>query len=594
MKHLRYLLMALAAITMVACHHDDGETIMELHTERFGGQKLAVQDSTAAWCEGDSVWINGGTYRITIDNNGRANVYVPTAASYNAVFPASIKLGGNRVCLPAEYEYATDDSGRQIINLPMAASSDGSNGLFFKHLTGAIIVKFINNRSETVVLDRITVHSANPLCGTFDIGDENILTPAGTTDTTVTIYFTKHEVLMAHSDTIAVLVPVAPTGGDNRFSVEVSCHVDGNRYTARNRQATPHAFQRNMLGYAYMTVEASAAASYLFEFTGQDLLIKTAQDFVLMQQAINNRWSNSGYRYSNMSYMIDTNIDMSGYEIEPITSFTGQRFNGGGHIVSNLTIKSNTGNCALFDTIKTYTRTIGNITLQNVILNCNGNTITLNISPFISRISGDHTIDSCNTTIANININGRVSGNITFGGIIAVSANKQRLTNCSFSGNGTIRCNNRLMWGGLIGALAQENNNYTISAYSCVVGNCEFNLISSNGIYAGGIIADGMTSKDTINNCTCTINLNTNNTSAYIRAGGLVGNLSTATGSLIVNNVTIAGRIDVVGTSSTNIGTIYGKGRSHTVNTYQINSYNVDNFTIPDKEHHNPSGYPTT
>lgn len=583
MKFHRFLLLALLPITAMfaACNHDEGETMLELHAERFGGQKLAVQDSTGAWSEGDLVWINGQNYRISIDNNGHAVVSVPTAPSYNAVFPAYINLGGNRVCLPAEYEYATDDSGRQIINLPMAASSDGSNGLFFNHLTGAIIVKFINNRSETVVLDRISVHSANPLCGTFDIGDENTLTTAGTTDTTVTIYFTKHEVLMAHADTIAVLVPVAPAGGDNQFSVEVSCHVDGNRYTARNRQSSPHAFQRNMLGYAYMTVEASTAANWLFEYKNQYLHVKTAQDFVLMQQAINNRWTNMGSNhYESSSYIIDTNIDMAGYEIEPITGFSGSRFNGNGKTISNITINSTSENCALFDTIKASTGTIENINLYNVTLNCNGNTSTLNISPFISRLSGDHTINHCTTHIKNININGTVTGYIYFGGIAAQISNNLNLNNCCFSGNDTIVSNSRIYYGGFIG-IANDNNAYTVTSTYCKLNNCIFRLEASNGIFAGGIIGDSRKTSNTTKNCNLQLSLTTSTTSGYIRAGGLVGNLSSDnTTKLTVDNDTLSGAIMLIGNPNNNIGILYGRGKNPR-NGYSIGNYYYPNFVIP-------------
>ena len=552
MKHLRYLLMALAAITMVACHHDDGETIMELHTERFGGQKLAVQDSTAAWCEGDSVWINGGTYRITIDNNGRANVYVPTAASYNAVFPASIKLGGNRVCLPAEYEYATDDSGRQIINLPMAASSDGSNGLFFKHLTGAIIVKFINNRSETVVLDRITVHSANPLCGTFDIGDENILTPAGTTDTTVTIYFTKHEVLMAHSDTIAVLLPVAPVGGDNQFSVEVSCHVDGNRYTARNRQATPHAFQRNMLGYAYMTVEASTAANWLFEYSNLYLHIKTAQDFVLMQKAINNRWRS----YSTMSYKIVNDIDMTGYEIEPISGYRGEKFDGDGHIINNLTIKSNTAYCALFDTINNQTKNVYNINLSNLYLISDGNETTRYISPLIGRLIYAKTINNCTTSVARIVTS---SANIIYGGIVAFNSSAATITYCSTTTNCNISSANTLKFGGIIG-----DANADVTCTSCTINNRNVQLTSVNRMRVGGIIGAGNTYDHTFNDIYCYDTITVHTTTGRGDVGGLVGYQSDgADGNILGHNCTISGIItaSTAGTNTIYVGKVYGYGR---------------------------------
>ncbi len=574
--------MALTAITMVACHHDDGETIMELHTERFGGQKLAVQDSTAAWCEGDSVWINGGAYRITIDNNGRANVYVPTAASYNAVFPASIKLGGNRVCLPAEYEYATDDSGRQIINLPMAASSDGSNGLFFKHLTGAIIVKFINNRSETVVLDRISVHSANPLCGTFEIGDENTLTPSGTTDTTVTIYFTKHEVLMAHSDTIAVLLPVAPTGGDNQFSVEVSCHVDGNRYTARNRQSSPHAFQRNMLGYAYMTVD-DTFISPLALFTNQgngatrEMNIYTLSDFILMHKAINNGWQYGGYSYSGFSYIIHSDIDLSMVELTPISNFTGLVFNGNNHAICNLTINSNTENCALFETISGST-TITNIKLTNITLNSNGSTTTRRISPLIARLASPKNVSNCTTSVSSVQVSS--TNDIYFGGIAASTASNVAFVSCSTDIHCTLYANNRIYYGGIVGQ-AEKND----TCQSCIINNKHVSLETNSGnIFAGGAIGHGKTKSRQYfihTNCIDSIHTHTNSGTSYI--GGLVGYLYRDNSGLLVYTSNLIGSISASSDGSNPIyaGKIYGYGSIKNRYNDNVWTYDASGLTIP-------------
>ncbi len=589
MKFHRFLLLALLPITAMfaACNHDEGETMLELHAERFGGQKMTVQDSTGAWSEGDLVWINGQNYRISIDNNGHAVVSVPTAPSYNAVFPASIKRDGNKVCLPAEYHYTTE-GGRQVLNLPMVASSDGSNGLFFNHLTGALIVKFTNDRSESVVVDRITVHCAHPLCGTFEISDTT-LSPSGATDTSITMYFDRQEVLLANHNTIAVMLPIVPVDSA-QFTVKVSCHVNGDRYSDSTRQANQHDFERNRLGYAFMKVEAGNSPGYLFEFTYPYCHIKNVNDFLLMHEAINEGWTYYGNQtYSSMSYILDNDIDMNGYEIEPISGYTGPRFYGGGqgHIIRNLTIKSNTAYCALFDIISGNT-TLSNITLDNVHLISEGTETTRYISPLIGQLSRSNSITNCTTNVASVN---STSANIVYGGIVAYNSGAATITNCHTMATITLNSATTIKMGGIVG-----DANANVSCTSCSVFNKQLQLNSTGRARVGGIIGDGNSYEHTFNNINCIDTIAVHTITGRGDIGGLVGCQSDgATGNLVGSRCIISGRITAStnGTNTIYVGKVYGYGRI--AGRYGITSsdYDASNLIIPDEAGNIKSGDPT-
>lgn len=593
MKFHRFLLLALLPITAMfaACNHDEGETMLELHAERFGGQKMTVQDNMGAWSNGDSVWINGQNYRISIDNNGHAVVSVPTAPSYNAVFPASIKRDGNKVCLPAEYHYTTE-GGRQVLNLPMVASSDGSNGLFFNHLTGALIVKFSNDRSESVVVDRITVHCAHPLCGTFEISDTT-LSPSGATDTSITMYFDRQEVLLANHNTIAVMLPIVPVNSA-QFTVKVSCHVNGDRYSDSTRQANQHDFERNRLGYAFMKVDNSIITPLaLFSNQGNGptrvMNIYNASDFLLMHKAINNGWTYGGYSYAGFSYVIHSDIDLSGIILTPISNFTGLKFDGGGNTISHLSIRNNSSeNCALFESI-TGTTKISNIKLSEVTLESSGTTTTRRISPLVGRFASSVNISNCTTHVSNVIVSS--TNDIFFGGIAAITETNVTFINCKTSIQCSLYANNRIYYGGIVGQ-AEKND----TCQSCISSNNISLETNSSNIFAGGAIGHGKTNSRLLFNSTnCIDSINAHTNSGKIHLGGLVGYLYKDNSGLLVNTCTISGLLSTSsnGTNPIYVGTIYGYGSLKNRYLFNTWSYIISSLEYPDTEGIIISGDPT-
>lgn len=587
-------LLLMAATALAACQHDDGEALLTLRGENLcRPQKMTVVDSTASWNQGDTVWINGERYTVNIDGEGRATTRVRRADSYSAIFPASIVTNDNNVRLPHEYHYSSDVQGRQQIDLPMMASSEGE-GLAFFHLTGAVMVKFVNHRSETVTVDRITVKSdAFALSGNrpIDFADtaQAPLPIASPTDSSVTVLFDRHPVQVAFDDTLAVLVPVAPVGNTNHFTVEVVTHIDGRRYTIRNTQRNAHPNPRNALAYAYMWLTDTCRSFSLFHEDGnganRTMHISSASDFLLFQQAINNGWTHDGTPYSTFKYTIDANIDMSGCEIEPINGFTGTSFNGNGHTISNLTISSQTSCCALFDSVTNCI--ISNLKLPNITLIC-GSEVE-NISPFVAK-AHQSTFINCSTTISAIEFTESPTGTINFGGFAAITGGAITLDSCNIVGTANINSGEKIYFGGLVGALKKDVLRKTLKATSCNIEFRNVRLLSTTGVVAGGIIGDSQRLQDSIKRCTLFIQISTSTSSGYIRAGGLVGTLNMSNqnpSTLHGQNDTIRGYIQVEN-GSYNIGTIYGRGRAPQY--YDYSTCDVTDLDIPDKINHHPAG----
>jgi len=576
------LVATLAALVATACRHDSGEVTLTLHSETLGDHgKMAVDDRTTLWSDGDTLWVNGTRYGISVGGNGQVQTMVAAADRYNAIFPASVVTDAGPVCLPAEYHYATDGNGRQRLDMPMAASSEGAN-LMFYHITAAVIVKYVNHRSSAVEVDRITVTSDHyALCGNRSIafGDttQTARLSSVAAERSVTMLFDRQQTLLAAGDTLAVMIPVAPVGSDNHFTVEVSSHIEGNRYTVSNTQQHEHPLLRNKLGYAYM-VEENSSAEYLFETTGTYggvamLIINSAKDMLLMQQAINGRWSKEGdaYNYSKYSYKLGCDIDMQGITIAPISGMLGPFFDGNSHTISNLTISSSGAICALFDTI--ITTDVFNLKLDNVRLICNGNATPRYISPLIGRLSSATAVTNCTTSVAAVN---STAAAIVYGGIAATNSTVANINNCTASTVCTIDSATAITFGGLVGKAAGDS----VKCNTCSINN-NIHLESSGIINAGGAIGDAGNKNIKLTAITCNESIEAGNSSNPIYIGGLTGWLNKSSGSFIVNNCTITGNLSAstLGSGPMYIGKLYGYGNYRY--KYNISSYNAKQLTIP-------------
>lgn len=593
---LGWLMLSIILLS-TACQRDHGAITLTMNVPALaGGDKMSVTGNTACWTAGDSVWVNGlpypvntaGGYSITVayDNNG-----------YRAVSPASIVDGSTAINLPSAYHYRTNNSGDQLLNLPLAAFSDGNN-LLFNHLTGALMVKLRNDTSINLTIDHVAIRSngyAISGARTINFNDIAASTVArgGTgDDLSVTMYFDQQEITLTPNQTVYVMIPVAAVGDTNKFTIEVSSHNQGNRLIFRNTQNTAQSFSCNTLGHATMALARPLNGQMnLFDLEGtgssQTCKITNKEEFKLMVTAINSGWTNRGYGYNTFSYRITNPIDFGGDTVETIRHYRGASFNGDSNLLSNLKIISDKTCCALFDTITNdYTTSFSNLILSDITLISNGTESNRYISPLIGYSSGSMTYSSCTVNNINITFDNTPSGNIYFGGIVAATGTAISFNNCHFNGDVTLSSNGRIYYGGMLGAMVSSDPaNCTITSCSNTDTN-RVQLTATGNIYAGGLIGEAKKYRNTITNQTSLIKLSlvTNST---IYAGGLIGYLSTTSGNIIMGSpIAIAGYITFLSNPRTcYIGTIYGRGISSGRYGFQgQTSYDISNFTYPNSD----------
>ena len=575
-QHHKLLVPLLAIMLLAACQHDGGEVQLRLYSESMGG-KMSVRGQTAEWSNGDELLVNGTPCTISVDNAGHAQVSVTEANNYNAAFPASL-VSENSIVLPEVYHYAVDGEGKQLLDLPMVASGNGNDGLFFHHVTGALVVKFSNHSHGTLVMDSVTVQSSGyALSGprTLAFGTTHEPVAGNGSNNTVAMVFDRQQTTLAQGDTLVVMLPVAPVGNDNRFTISVRCHHDGTSYRAHRTQSSDHPLARNELGYVYMNDSNLVALPRFRGDNNSEMHIFTAEEFQLMVEAINSNWSYNGRPYSGFTYKIKNDIDMTGITIAPIHNFTGSVFDGENHTISNLTItnSNNTKCCSLFDTINGNIL-VRDIRLSNITLNSQGSSTIREISPLFGHITSINAIYNFHINGVTVNVYGNPTGNLYFGGIVGNTTTALTITNCSFECDTmSILSGGRVYWGGIVG---QASANTTIGTSSFT--NAKARIETGGHVMAGGALGDGKSYEHNINGYNTNIWLYIGTVpTKYTHAGGLVGNLYTNNGNLTVNNSTISGGVTIIDTSSSaNIGTVYGFGKA----AYTLN-YTVTDWTMP-------------
>lgn len=555
-KAIWTVLVAVFFLFLPSCEREEDLTAgrIEVLSEKYGGSsaKLAVCDSVSTWSSGDRLRINGDVAEVEIID-GHAYIGDAVARDVNrALFPASLASGDLSsdevtVTLPAAYHYRTDGSGRQVLDIPMAATSSGTNPLEFKHLTGLLCITIKNTRAESITLQSLTVTSNKyQLSGsrTIDFSSITTIAPivaANEADRSATLAIGGAVTLNSNS-TATFLIPVAPVGSDNSFTITVDANASLTHYIFTRSQGlsegTDRSFSRNQLGYVYsgfgdMNVRYQSS---LFEKIDGYYLIKTPQELMLFVDAVNNGYyvtiEQIPFYYSNSACKIMNNIDMTGYTINPINGFTGE-IDGNGKVISNLTIEGcSVGTsyaCALFHGAG-GTNIIHDITLDNLSLvvpsSIDGS--SLFIGAFCAEPSGDLTLSHCNAVISSVQIDGTFSNGIYFGGLVGRSESYSiKLvydTVCLLSH--IINSSGLLYYGGFIGRV---NVSSTIKNSQCVTNA----ILSSRGaMYVGGYV--GRCSGLSVGNCSVSGSISAATSSVTCKLGKYIGWLES--GSLTPSN----------------------------------------------------------
>lgn len=258
------LVVSLLGSVFFSCQKERHDGML-LVAEGFGGGKAAVEDNHCYWVENDSVRINGTDYLVQIDGTTAYVTGVPGAGTYRALYPNSLNRSALMtdntvdVTIPASYVYRKSGD-QQVIDVPMAAIGDGSERLFFQHLTAAVTVEIVNNFGIDITVDSVVVISDSyQICGSRTITLANpVSVDAVASDEAsekrVTVFFNGGATLtVASGDTARVQVPVLPVGDGNKFTVKVATHNAGDtemKYTFERKQTTGGALQRKYIAYA--------------------------------------------------------------------------------------------------------------------------------------------------------------------------------------------------------------------------------------------------------------------------------------------------------------------------------------------------------
>ena len=547
---------ALIRLAVIACgvlcggceKWDTDEGLIEIRSEQMTGghSKVRLDGASATWLDGDIIRINGENVDV-VRQDGRAYISYATPQSVNrAVYPASLNsgsLGGDNitVAFPSYYHYRADNTGHQILELPMAARSADSEPLQFRHLTGALYVTVTNNATVSLTLQSVTVQSSRyQLSGSRSI-DFSDLESIGSTaagnadDRKVTLLFDTGYTLAANAS-LKVMLPVMPVGDDHNFTIQVRTSSAGQAAFYLNEQTqssgSGHALERNQLGYAPIAADATTERIPLDQIDG-NYVVRTPLEFSAMIKMIDAGNGNTS------TYSILENIDMDGKSIFPISKsplFAGT-IDGNGHTVSNLKIKSKLMStdyiCALFEQTAASTR-IQNITFDNLMMEHTGLiTNKLIIGGLIASMENDSTLylNNCTIHYGSVNIDS-TAGSIYFGGLIG-EVKKIEITNCHVTNSTTTMKGRSLWWGGLIASIGSSVN--TVVTSSSWTGTTT--IRATNNILLGGLIGNKARGTLTATGCEVTGRFEATSSGAKKFIGSLIGEYANP-GTISTNNIT--------------------------------------------------------
>lgn len=581
------------ALLLAGCQKEKAiEGMLQIDAEVLKSNSKAVVDGlNSSWQAGDEIRFgNGLTKTVVVDGD---RFYVDSegiTSGLAAVCPASAVKDGV-VTLPATYQYRTDASGHQVVDMPMAAYYDGASSLFFKHLTGGLFFNVSNNTGATVMLDRITVENAvyymngatlplSSINAAFLDGDRCFTTSGDDAERKRVSLLFNDGLELASGASRQLLVPVPAFATDAAFTVTVYAHNgDVSCFHFNQTQGDGHVghIAASQAGFANIALGNNENAQP-FEGNGTyalPYLIYTKEDYKRMVDSVNGERAAT---YRAKYYDIAADIDMGGGTVDGLRDFAGV-IDGKGHTISNVCFGNSSGTGDLGMVSKTYTDamdTIRNLSLDYVSFSGTGT----NVGAFV----GNGYVNRPYLVLTNCHL-----GHITFpvlntsaavGGLVGYIHNYNNsgrtvLYQCSIeqpltlTSEQTSSCTGNLQFGGLVG-------NPAISVLPFTVTNCEVNADIS--VYApmartnvGCVVGlDGSTStytNVTIKTGTTVTVTGKDNISIGALAGIGSGNLSTYN-NISAQSITINGTTVHNGQGTSWVGGLLGQGTSNNARNY--------------------------
>lgn len=537
-----------AILTVTGCEkQEDNDGMVEIFTESLSGNgKVLVDGADATWMAGDEILLNGSPVMVVRHSNGRAYISSEglNATTNRAVYPSSLNVSNwstdnLSVEFPKIYHYRTDASGKQILELPMAAYSTGDNPLHFKHLTGALYVTVTNTSSSPRLLQAVTVSSDKYMLNgsrSIDLTNIDALGPIQdelATRRTVTLHFDDECILPENGGSKKVMIPIPPVGGDNHFTISVKTYQEGESQsfvtTKSQTSNSDHSLGRNILGYAPIDIVAGAETrEAILSYDGGTYKLYSGTDFYLMTKMI------SGDSLNNASFELQQDIDMSGITIEPIVNDVyGGTINGANHCVSNLTIRGiKEGNEVVFCALFKYTK--GNMTIKDIrfdnlnLINEDVGNATLYVGAFEAKNdeSGNtaRTFSNCVVNIGQFE-DGNAAREVYFGGLVGQFSPELVITDCHVILSDVTIDGSLIRFGGMVGSSATKA--LTISGSSGSSWRAGSLTLNASNAYVGGLVGFKNSGRFNASNCVLGANVNATLQGTYRYFGNLVGRFNT-------------------------------------------------------------------
>lgn len=576
---LHITLTLLLSLLLTGCGKE-GSRLIEVTQEAYHSSKVLLSGVNATWANGEMLLVNATeTPILRQDHNGGNYAYIDAAvltSTNRALYPTSLSAtaltsNSTEIVLPRIYHYRTSD-GTQQIEMPMAAYCTSSEGpLNFKHLTAGIYFTIKNSTGHNLTLDSLTVISSGySLSGsrTIDFADIEGHGSVPTTtvaDRTVALVFDQQATQLANGGECVAFLPIAAVGVDNHFTVRATGHYQGQRCTKVLTQTRGGSLGRNQIAYTEIAIED---APYLSLFSGlgseeKPFLIGSAYEFQLMLDAMSHsEWLDvkQSKAYSKHCYRLTADIDLAGATISPIASYSGARFDGGGHTVSNATIvgtqASTIGYCGLFVMIS-GSSTISNLNLDNITLRYNSGGSEINVGALAGLFVGQ-SVSGCHVSNITYDIAPTSTPNLYLGGIVghvSISKLNVEITNCSYVGSPSFNiATSDFHIGGIVGYADGSTPHKLIITY-CQTTTVPLTVNGNGKRVVGGIIGN-ISCPLTMQHSSWRSGLDITSGSSNAVCGGLVGWLTNYTYTF--NHDTVAGSIAATSTSESYAGAYIG------------------------------------
>lgn len=467
-------------MVFIACQKDDNNGLVSLNAEitNYTGNsntKMYVDASRYThWTSGDQVNINGTTCPVNLSGDKAKITDVATAASYTAIYPASIVTGATTVNLPAEQTYSTA-GGNQLIAAPMAAYTTGTT-LTFANLCALIRVDVTPNTDLTMERIIVTSSSVN-LCGSGTIDFSSTPTLGALSGSkTVTLTF-DGSTTVSNGNTKSFYIYVPQFSSDITVDVQAYDASTSFKYNwkktssgasiSANSIGAVSAAPSNTTKYFFGAGNSESDPFLIYNLNELKRVPKNSATYYKLMKDINcgeESWTPIGNNSGSNSFkgFFDGNGKTITYKITD-NSNTGKNLGLFGH-TTDATIKNLKANCNISsDCYGYYSYGIGSIVGY-----CNNSTI--------QNCYSNVTLTSSSTSTYNLTMGGIVgylySGNISY---CFVSSN--------INGNGKNRV------GGIV---AYQRDG--------IITHCTFEGSVSGGNYVGMIV--GQSSSDaSITNC---------------------------------------------------------------------------------------------